>query len=56
MKKEHIKNILSSYKFFNPTILEIGYNDGCDTIEFLNCFKEFTMYCFEPDFRAISKF
>jgi FkbM family methyltransferase len=39
-----------------PTILEIGCNDGCDTIEFLRVMPDATIYCFEPDHRAIKRF
>ena len=35
-----------------PVILEIGANDGTDTIEFSNAFPNGSIYCFEPDPRA----
>ena len=40
----------------NPVIFDIGCNDGCDSMEFLNMFPKAQLYCFEPDRRAISKF
>jgi 2-O-methyltransferase len=40
----------------NPTILEVGCNDGTHTMWFLELFKNPTLYCFEPDPRAISRF
>ena len=40
----------------NPTILEIGCNDGTHTIWFLEIFKNPKIYCFEPDPRAIANF
>lgn len=40
----------------NPTILEIGSNDGDDTVGFLQTFYKLNLYCFEPDIRAIQKF
>lgn len=39
-----------------PTILEIGCNDGTDTLKFLEIFDNPSIYCFEPDPRAIAKF
>ncbi len=40
----------------NPILLEIGCNDGTDTNKFLEAFPGGTIYCFEPDPRAISRF
>jgi len=40
----------------NPVILEIGCNDGSHTRMFLEIFKNPTIYCFEPDPRAIERF
>ena len=39
-----------------PTILEIGCNDGTHTLWFLEMFARPTVYCFEPDPRAIARF
>lgn len=38
----------------NPTILEIGANDGSDSDRFLKLFPKANLYCFEPDQRAIA--
>jgi FkbM family methyltransferase len=40
----------------NPTILEIGCNDGTHTLWFNEMFEYPTIYCFEPDPRAIGRF
>lgn len=40
----------------DPTILEIGCNDGTDTLHFLEEMPEARIYCFEPDPRAIERF
>jgi 2-O-methyltransferase len=40
----------------NPTILEIGCNDGTDTLAFLRVMPQAQIYCFEPDPRAIRRF
>jgi 2-O-methyltransferase len=40
----------------NPTILEIGCNDGTDTQAFLRVMPQAQIYCFEPDPRAIRRF
>lgn len=37
-------------------ILEVGANDGTDTIRFLDSFPEAEIHCFEPDPRAIAAF
>ncbi|MEM9975577.1 MAG: FkbM family methyltransferase [Pseudomonadota bacterium] len=38
-----------------PVILEIGANDGTDTLRFLECFPRATIHCFEPDPRAAAR-
>src|SRR5215831_6774458 len=40
----------------NPTILEIGCNDGSDTLAFLRVMPQAKICCFEPDPRAIARF
>ena len=40
----------------DPTILEIGCNDGGDTLAFLRAMPQAKIYCFEPDPRAIGRF
>nr|VFK11672.1 MAG: methyltransferase, FkbM family [Candidatus Kentron sp. LPFa] len=40
----------------DPTILEIGANDGMHTLWFLELFDNPRIYCFEPDPRAIERF
>lgn len=40
----------------DPTILDIGCNDGTHTLWFLEIFKNPTIYCFEPDPRAVDRF
>jgi FkbM family methyltransferase len=40
----------------DPTILDIGCNDGSTTRWFLDMFDNPTIYCFEPDPRAIARF
>lgn len=40
----------------DPTILEIGCNDGGQTLWFLEIFENARIYCFEPDPRAIVRF
>jgi 2-O-methyltransferase len=40
----------------NPTILEIGCNDGSDTLAFLRVMPQAKIYCFEPDPGAIGRF
>jgi 2-O-methyltransferase len=40
----------------NPIILEIGCNDGSDTLAFLRVMPEAKICCFEPDPRAIARF
>ena len=53
ISKGEIKDIL---KKENPLILEVGCNDGTDTLDFLETFKDCKIYCFEPDPRAIKQF
>lgn len=40
----------------NPTILEIGCNDGSHSLWFREIFESPKIYCFEPDPRAIERF
>lgn len=40
----------------SPTILEIGCNDGTDTLAFLRVMPQAKIYCFEPDPRANRRF
>ena len=40
----------------DPTIVEIGCNDGTDTLAFLEAMPMARVYCFEPDPRAILRF
>jgi len=40
----------------DPTILEIGSNDGSSTLWFFEVFEAPKVYCFEPDPRAIRRF
>jgi 2-O-methyltransferase len=40
----------------DPTILEIGCNNGSDTLSFLRVMPQAKIYCFEPDPRAIAHF
>jgi 2-O-methyltransferase len=40
----------------DPVILEIGCNDGKDTVEFLELFANSRVFCFEPEPRAIERF
>jgi len=53
LKKGYIKSLI---KIESPIILEIGSNDGRDSQEFLNEFKNIKLYCFEPDPRQIKRF
>ncbi|CCD87685.1 Nodulation protein noeI (2-O-methyltransferase) [Bradyrhizobium sp. ORS 285] len=50
------KDILSLLKKPNPVILDIGCNDGTDTLAFLDLCPQCKLYCFEPDPRAIARF
>ena len=40
----------------DPVILEIGCNDGTDTLALLRAMPQAAIYCFEPDARAIARF
>lgn len=40
----------------NPTIFDIGCNDGAHTLMFYNMFPRASIYAFEPDPRAVEKF
>ena len=53
MNKREILQLLNKD---NPIILEIGTNDGEDSEDFVNTFKNIQLYCFEPDPRAILRF
>jgi FkbM family methyltransferase len=50
------EEIATLIKKQNPTILEIGCNDGTDTLAFLRVMPEAKIYCFEPDPRAVKRF
>ena len=50
------QEIAALIKKSNPTILEIGCNDGDDTLAFLHAMPDAKMYCFEPDPRAVGRF
>ena len=51
--KEFIFQLVSRQ---DPTILEIGCNDGSNTLWFLEIFDSPKIFCFEPDPRAASRF
>jgi 2-O-methyltransferase len=53
ISKEFLREVVGKE---NPIILEIGCNDGTHTLWFLEAFKNPTVYCFEPDPRAIARF
>lgn len=40
----------------NPILLEIGCNNGGHTLWFSDMFETASIYCFEPDPRAIARF
>lgn len=40
----------------NPIVLEIGCNDGTDSIEILNAIPGVHLHCFEPDPRPFERF
>ena len=52
MNKYEIKSLIGTE---DPIILEIGANNGTDTIDFLNTFKYGRFFCFEPDPRALAQ-
>jgi 2-O-methyltransferase len=39
-----------------PVVIEIGCNDGTNTLEFVEMFPDGRIYCFEPDPRPIARF
>ncbi len=51
--KNQIRNII---KTESPLVLEIGANDGKDSLEFLKTFRHIKLHCFEPDPRQIRNF
>jgi FkbM family methyltransferase len=53
LTKDKIKKLLNKE---DPLVLDIGANNGRDSREFFLTFKNPTVYCFEPDLRAIRKF
>jgi FkbM family methyltransferase len=53
MSPLEVKNLVGSG---SKTILEVGANCGQTTVEFAKLMPSSTIYCFEPDPRAISKF
>jgi 2-O-methyltransferase len=50
------ESIAALVKRPDPTILEIGCNDGGDTLALLRVMPRAKIYCFEPDPRAIARF
>ena len=40
----------------DPTIIEVGCNDGENTLWFLEVFESAKVHCFEPDPRAVARF
>ncbi len=57
MKKElTAEGVYDFLQMIDPVILEIGCNDGTDTLKFLKAMPEAKIYCFEPDPRAIKRF
>lgn len=50
---ERIKTLVA---VSDPVILEVGCNTGTDTIKFLKYFDSPTIYCFEPEPRAVERF
>ncbi len=52
MNKQTIKELVNTE---DPIILEIGANNGTDTIDFLNTFERGKFFCFEPDPRALKQ-
>lgn len=56
MTPELQKTFVSLINRPDPTILDIGCNDGSETITFLSIFPEARLYCFEPEPRAQQHF
>lgn len=56
MKEINAEQIRDLVDTDSPTILEIGCNDGTDTLRFLEAMPGAEIYCFEPDPRAIARF
>lgn len=50
------KHIIALIKKENPVILDIGCNDGSQTLWFLELFKKARVYSFEPDPRARKRY
>jgi FkbM family methyltransferase len=50
---ERIRELVRSER---PIILDVGANDGMQTLQFLSLFPGATVYAFEPDPRALAKF
>lgn len=48
--------IIALIKKDNPVILDIGCNDGSQTLRFLESFKKARVYSFEPDPRARKRY
>ncbi len=56
MTSELEKDIVSAIGRPDPVILDVGCNDGSDTLAFLNLFPNAQIFCFEPDPRARARF
>ncbi len=56
MTPELEKDIVSAIGKPDPVILDIGCNDGSDTLAFLSLFPGARVFCFEPEPRAQRKF
>jgi 2-O-methyltransferase len=56
MNKQDIRSLIGDVE--NPVIFEIGSANGDDTLEFIKTFKDknFSLFCFEPDYRNIAEF
>ncbi len=50
---DYIKEIIARP---DPVILDIGCNNGDSTLKFLTAYENASIYCFEPDPRAIKRF
>jgi len=53
ISKKEIKKLIGEE---DVVIIEVGANKGTDTAEFLNTFKRVSIFCFEPDPRALLEF